>query len=98
MGSWRTAYNSQLSPDATSLDAAAFPSLPVEEIRLLEYVQINHVDNQRGSSQIRSMILEVKESVLNRVLAEVFGEISSDPFRDFTSKMSGIWGRVIGND
>lgn len=71
VGSWRTAYNSQLSPDATSLDAAVFPSLPVKEIRLLEYVQVEHVDKQRDTSQIRSMILEVKESELNRALAQV---------------------------
>lgn len=71
VGSWRTAYNSQLSPDATSLDAAAFPSLPVEETCLLEHAQVDHVDKQRDTLEIRSLILEVKESELNRALTEV---------------------------
>lgn len=51
VGSWRTAYNSQLSPDATSLDAAVFPSLPVEETCLLEHAQVDQATRYVANSE-----------------------------------------------
>ncbi|CAL1678591.1 unnamed protein product [Lasius platythorax] len=72
VGSWRTAYSSQLSPDATSLDAAAFPSLSVEGTRPLKHAQVTryiansdsrtiHYKNSAGTQRSLSYVISSKK-------------------------------------